>query len=496
MKYTLSGIVLLFYFIPFVCYSQDQAGTATDPSSSSSDRIINFPSKFFSRISGRAAGLDQKLSHQTDKYLRKLAKKEASLKKKLYQNDAASAKSLFVNDPEQQYAAMAQKLQKDSTKLSKITGVQYMPYMDSLQGSLSFLKNNPQLLGTSKIIPGDIQNSLGQLQQLQSKMQDAEQIRQFIQQRKDQINRYLSQYTHLPAGVSGIYSDYNKQLYYYTQQVQEYKEMLNDPDKMFKTVLQLLDKLPAFTGFMKSNSFLSGLFDIPADYGSSQSMLGLQTRDQVMSGIQSQLSSGGPGAMAAFNQNMQSAQQQLQQIKDKLSSLGAGGENVDNSRFKPNNQKTKSLFRRLEYGSNMQTVNGSSYFPTTTDLGLSVGYKLNNKTTIGVGASYKMGWGNSISHIHINGQGAGLRSFLDIQMKGNIFAAGGFEYNYQRPNDLSNVIGHLKNWQQSGLIGVSKIIPMNTKFFKKTKIQFLWDFLSYRQIPRAQPIKFRIGYNF
>jgi hypothetical protein len=54
----------------------------------------------------------------------------------------------------------------------------------------------------------------------------------------------------------------------------------------------------------------------------------------------------------------------------------------------------------------------------------------------------------------------------------------------------------ISSWQKSGLVGVSKIVSIKSKFFKKTKLQLLWDFLSYQQMPRTQPIKFRVGYNF
>jgi hypothetical protein len=52
------------------------------------------------------------------------------------------------------------------------------------------------------------------------------------------------------------------------------------------------------------------------------------------------------------------------------------------------------------------------------------------------------------------------------------------------------------SWQESGLLGISKIISVKSKLFKKTKVQLLWDFLSYQQLPRSQPLKFRVGYNF
>ena len=47
--------------------------------------------------------------------------------------------------------------------------------------------------------------------------------------------------------VSDKYMDeYNRQVYYYSQQVREYKETLNGPDKLEQKALVLLNKLPAF----------------------------------------------------------------------------------------------------------------------------------------------------------------------------------------------------------------------------------------------------------
>jgi hypothetical protein len=169
--------------------------------------------------------------------------------------------------------------------------------------------------------------------------------------------------------------------------------------------------------------------------------------------------------------------------------------------FKPNQQKTKTFWQRLEYGTNIQTIK-NNFFPTTSDIGLSVGYKLNNKSTIGVGASYKIGWGQDIKHISITSQGMSLRSYLDVKLKGSFYASGGLEYNYQ-PLSISDTAASAtqktlvaSSWQRSGLIGISKIVSIKSNFFKKTKLQLFWDFLSYQQVPRTQPIKFRVGYNF
>jgi hypothetical protein len=274
--------------------------------------------------------------------------------------------------------------------------------------------------------------------------------------------------------------------------------LLNNPDQLAQKVLKLLNRVEAFQQFMREHSQLAGLFSLPVGYGSAQSLAGLQTRAQTQALIQNQLASAGPNAQAMLQQNLQAAQGQLNTLKDKLNQLGGGSGDMDMPDFKPNNQKTKSFWKRLEYGTNMQTAKSSSFFPTTTDLGLSVGYKINDKSTIGIGASYKVGWGKDIRHIDISSQGAGVRSFLDVKLKGSFFASGGFEYNYQPVAYTPGIVAGDKAipWQQSGLVGISKIVSLKSKLFKKTKLQLLWDFLSYQQTPRSQALKFRVGYNF
>jgi hypothetical protein len=288
-------------------------------------------------------------------------------------------------------------------------------------------------------------------------------------------------------------------MFYYNEQVREYREMLNDPGKMMQTAMALLDKLPAFSTFMHNNSFLAALFSLPDNYGTSEGMVGLPSRNHVLALIQNQISAGGPNATAMLQSNLAMAQQDITKIRNKLSSLGAGSGDMQMPDFKPNSQKTKTFFDRLEYGTNIQTQTGSYYFPTTTDLGLSVGYKISNKNVVGIGGSYKVGWGQGFQHVNVSNQGASIRSYIDIQAKKSFYISGGFEYNYQlpiQPQGAQTVLPGWSSWQQSGLIGISKIVSMNTKVFKKAKVQFLWDFMSYEQIPRTQPIKFRIGYTF
>jgi hypothetical protein len=464
-----------------------------------SGKVFGFPSRLFGRIQSKTANLDQQLTSQTAKYLQRSARQEEKLKKKLYKVDSTGAKNLFATSA-QQYAALEQKIRTDTGRGAIPLRGPYMSYVDSLQTSLAFLQKTPQIVGSSADIQKQLQGSASQFQQLQAKMQDAGQVQQFLQQRKAQIGDYLRQYSQLPSGITSSFADYKKQAYYYSQQVQSYKEELNDPDKLLKTGLQVLNRLPAFTSFVQKNSMLASLLNVPSTPGSPASAIpgqGMPGRDQVLSVIQGAAGPNSQNVTAAMQQNIQSAQGEVDQLRNKIAGLGSsGGSDLEVPDFNPNDQKTRSFLRRLQVGTNLQSTHSSFLYPTTTDIGLSLGYKINSKNIIGVGASYKIGWGSDIQHIRISEQGVGLRSFLDIQIKKTWYASGGFEYNYQQPFAIQGIPRDLDSWQKSGLIGISKIISMKTRVFKNTKIQLLWDFLSYQQVPRSQPLKFRIGYSF
>jgi hypothetical protein len=102
-----------------------------------------------------------------------------------------------------------------------------------------------------------------------------------------------------------------------------------------------------------------------------------------------------------------------------------------------------------------------------------------------------MGWGKDVSHISLSSQGIGLRSYVDIKLKGSIWITGGYEQNYMQGFDKIPLLNDYSKWQQSGLLGLSK----KYKVGKKTgNMQLLWDFLSYEQTPQTQALKFRVGY--
>jgi hypothetical protein len=258
---------------------------------------------------------------------------------------------------------------------------------------------------------------------------------------------------------------------------------------------------------MKTNSQLSSLFSLPGSSSGPQILAGLQTRSQISETVKSQLTAAASGttsnnsnnssASTAAPSGLQSAQSQLAAYKAKLSQLGGGGSEIDApSNFRPNLEKTKTFLNRLMYGIDFQTTQSTYFFPAMTTIGLSIGYRLGKGNDVGVGAAMKIGWGTGFNHIAVTGQGAGLRSFVDIALKGSFSATGGFEYNYTAPFTEYQQLRQIQYWTKSALIGVSKTVSMKSALLKQTKLSLLFDALSYENVPKTAPLIFRVGYNF
>ncbi len=440
--------------------------------------------KYLATISAQAGSLEEKLDKKSQKVLAKFQRQESKIMAKLMKIDSSAAKELFDN--------AAAKYKGLEEKLKGGAAGQYIPKLDTLVTSLKFLQNNPELLSKGKEAAAKLKEAMGKVDGLKDKFHQAEAIKQFIKERKQFLKEQLGKF-----GFAKELKKLNKEVYYYAQQVNEYKEILKDSKKAEKKAIELLSKTKLFKDFMRKNSMLASLFRLPGDPNdpSAQvSLAGLQTRTQVNNLIQQQIAAGGPNAQAQFRQNIQDAQSQLNQLKDKVMKIGGGSSDAELPDFKPNNQKTKSFLQRLEYGTNIQSQKANAFFPVTSDIGLSLGYKLNDKSIIGIGSSFKMGWGSGFNNIRISSQGVGLRSYLDYKIKGSFWVSGGYEMNYRSAINSISQLQSYSAWQRSGLVGLSKVVSLKAKFFKKTKLQLLWDFLSYEQVPVTQPLVFRIGY--
>ncbi len=468
-------------------------------------------------IDRKINSLDDRLTRQTGKYLSSFARREEKLCKQLAKTDPSKAAELF-GDTKKTYENLSQKLSSATGKFDKLTSGEYMPGLDSLQGALAFLKDAANIVSKTKDIRQQLGNSLNQVNQLQNKLQQTAEIQGYLQERQQQIKQLLSHYTNLPKSVDKYFGKYQQDIYYYSQQVKECKELLNDPDKLVRKLLSTLQTIPAFSKFFSKYSMLASLFPTPGNYGTPQALSGLQTRADVQQVLQQQLSipsTNGSNASPAeyFQQQLQQAQGELSKLKDKLQQFGnTGGGSSDMAMpdFKPNGQKTRRFLQRIEWSASFQTQKSNNYFPVTTDAAFTAGYKLNEKYIIGAGISGKIGWGTGWKHLRITGEAVGMRAFAQwkapdllggsSRVMGRLWFTAGAEMSCGRKIESLAVFKNYTPWTKSALAGVTKKYSMRSPLKRgKTmqgSMQVMYDFLYRRNVPNTPAVVWRVGYNF
>lgn len=436
------------------------------------------------RLENKFAKTEEQLTRVMLRSLTKFRKSEERLLKKLKAKDSIAA-SLKAKNFAEKYDRISAQIQSPEKGLSENFSGGYIARLDSLQTLLDFRQAGltegasvPQLQAIS-----DLKKRINLLQ---VQMNTADALKKFVVQQQTQWKEQLGR-----LGLTKELLHFKKQAYYYQQEINEYKQLLNDPDKLAQKALSIASTLPAYKAFMAQNSQLAQLFRMPgANPGAAGGVPGLQTQNQVQQLLQQQLSGAGANS---FQQLQEQAGGVLNDMKSKLNEWGDGDGELPMPDFKPNQQKTKKLLKRLEFGLNVQSQRSSNILPSTTDVGLQAGYKLNDKSVIGVGIAYKMGWGKNLSEIRITHEGVGLRSFADVKLKKSIWITGAFEYNYQQAIRSVEQLKDLTAWQKSAMLGISKKYRIGNAG-RQGKLQLLWDFLSYSQVPRTPAIKFRLGY--
>lgn len=451
------------------------------------EALQRIPLKYINNIDDKIDKYTSRLSSKTEKTLAKLAKWENKIKILLERVSPETSQRLFGNNQLTFSAA----LEKYKQGKSVIDGyrAKYDEYRDKLTTGLKYLDEQKDKLNSKIVKP--LEKAREKARDLERDAQNTDAMQQFIRERRKMLLDEAVKY----IGKSKYLTKIDKEAYYYIETIRNYKELFTDKKKAEQLALKLLNKIPGFSRFMQDNSLMAQLFGSPNSTASLATLQGLQTRTSVNSLIQQRIAAGGPNAMEVIRQNFQQAQAEISKLKDKV--MQAGGDNGDANipNFKPNNQKTKTFLQRLDFGGNIQFSKSNSLLPTTADVALSIGYKLNDNSVIGVGASYKMGLG-SLRKISISHQGIGLRSFIDWKLKWQIYATGGFEMNYNAQFKNIRQLQNYSGWQQAGLIGVTKKLNIKTKFFKGTSVQLLYDMLYRQHNPVSQPILFRMGYKF
>lgn len=429
--------------------------------------------------------LQNQIRQSSNKYLSKSLKLERKLKQQFAKTDPARAEEVFGNI-DSLYKALKDTSCTTATENTKRHNL-YVARIDSMRSGIQYLLSS-KTFDQSTIAKEKLQAAISSYDQLQGKLNGNDAVVKYLQNRQQTLLTQLQQ-TELVQQFNTL----KKQLFYYKTSIAQFRQSLETRAGYEMILLRVLNKLPAFQQFFNRYSGLASIFRLPTA-GEDLSALGtagIQTRAQLEEALSRQLNITG-AANSALQQPIGNAQSVLNQYKNKLSGLKNGNDDPSLPDFKPNQEKTKRLKDRFEIGMNAQSKRSSNLFPATCDIGLSLGYKLNNRSTAGIGGSYRMGLGKDFRHMALTHQGVGLRSFLDYRLKGSFWLSGGGEMNYYALINRSGQLKDLSAWQTSALLGISKKFKATPKL--NGSLQVLYDFL-WKQQPSAQKIIVRAGYN-
>ena len=453
------------------------------------------PNSIVTSITNKANTYNAAIDKQTVKYLHKLQRQEKKLYRKLAKLDSTAAQQLFANS-NTTYQSLTQQITNPKVvAANKLT--QYIPQLDSTITALNYLNS------IKSVVP--LNNSDGKYNQLQHKLQATTQVQQLVANRKAQLLQVAQRYN-----LTTTLKKYNKTAYYYTAKIEEYKLVIKDPVKAEKLLLAALHKIPAFQKYFQQYSIIGQLFPQP-NSNAVANLAGLQTRAQVQQQIQA-LAAGSPGGMATITQSIQTAQNQLSQLKAKANSYTSNGGNIDDMPKGANEQKTKSLKQRLIYTANVQTSKGNNYLPNTAQLAAGIGYKLSNTKVVGVQTAYMLGLGNGLNKLQLSHQGFSIRNYADIKMgkKGGLWLTFEEDWNF---NNFTNNPDNTNPSQNpplggggalgrgtggraavsSSLLGLTKKYNLTSK--RKGEIRVLYNFLWKQQIG-GQRFIYRTGITF
>lgn len=454
--------------------------------SSDSTKPSLYDARLIYMVQQKSSKFLERIESINRKYLQQLEREDRRLDRTLAHKDSSLMSADFP-DGLRLYDVKLKEINERGSKIMEKSQNVYNGYLDTIRTALAFINAKGTEFSTNN---PTLDAALGKLNEVQVKLNQTEALKKLIEERRAFLSDRLNS-----VGMSKELLTFNRYLKKYSAAVNFYKEQFKKPAHVEKRLLEYLLHERAFGKFFAKHSQLASMFNFGGQSSTPDATIpGLQTRQLLQQEAMQRL---GNGADPSSNLRPQAtaAQASLTDVQTKLDNLKAKGQGVPAGT--PGIASTgKTFFKRLKYGTNLQNSTPNTFFPATTDFSLTVAYRFNQKIQAGVGAGGKVGWGKDIQHLSVTGQGASLKSFFEFKLKGGLNAFGGYEYHYNR---LFTGLGHIRNlreWSPSGLVGITRNIPVRSRFFAANKMMVLWDFLSYQQTPARQPLVVRIGYDF
>lgn len=466
---------ILFALTLISCFTYAQSDTL--------HLVKEVPLKYLKQTNLKIEKYSSQLSAKTEKTLKKLSKWENKIKNVLLKADPAMAERLFGAE-KNTFSSMLEKA-KQGKVIAENYKAKYDGYKDNLETNLAFLETNKQELGNTFVAP--LKKAHDKVQKLEKEVSKSDGAEMLIKERKKELISALFK----AGGKNKYLVRINKESYYYTESIRNYKQTFSEPGKAEEKAIEILNKIPAFKKFFQQNSKLSGIFGTTGSNSTASLPIinGLSSRADLQQYFSANLPSlTDPSAALQQQLQMPAFKTEL----DKLSSLKM--EKTSLPDFKPNSQKTKTFSQRIEKGFDVQFGKSINFLPASCNIGLKAGYKLNDRSTVGLGMGYILGLGKGWQNIKLTNEGLALRTYAKMKLIKSFDLQGGGEWNYRQSFKNIRSLQRSTEWQKSALIGINRTIDTGKKL--KGELQLLFDLFYNKHNPVTQPVIFRAGYHF
>ena len=347
------------------------------------DSIVTISSRKLEKMETKIENLNADFEKASQKYLSRLVKRERKLEAILARKDSVMSFDLFGDFESKYKAVLAEKFR--SNHASEIYNAPFdslLNVMKFLNGGVSNNLKSPQLL----------KETIESLNVLEGNLAQAQDISKFLDNRRKLLEEQFHKF-----GLSNKLKKYRKDIAYYNAQANEYNEIIKNPDLLERKILEKVSGLPAFQSFFANNSQIASLFVLPGKNSvgeggpEGKALQGIQNRSSVYAALNEKAGTPGVNPGSEIQGKIDEAQNQVQNLKNKLASLMEGSVSNGNPEMqnspKINDQRSKSLGKRIIWGFNLQSQRARSFFPSRSDIGIFAGYKLTDNLNAGIGGS-------------------------------------------------------------------------------------------------------------
>lgn len=442
------GFIML---ISFPVLSQEKVGKQLI------DKSIRKGNALLDDFSDKCARRTQKAGKRFERYERKMMKAAESKRLKSKGDSLSAAQdTAFKPKAREIIANEAQNLGKE-------------PLLDSLRLISGFsgyagLSPDRQLTGKTKESIDRAQQQLDITQRAKSE----------LLQRKEYWKAQVKEHPEYGKWLTKM----EKERYYYTAQINEYRKVLRDPATLDDKLMNTLRSDPRFSDFVAT------LPAKPQDPGK------MQPRQLVQQMMQSQAAAIDSDPVQLIKDAQKKGSDLLGDLSNQASSFG----NLDNAtqvpKFTPNPYKTKSFWERINVGFDLQFDRSTRFYPASGVAGAQASFNFDQRFSAGVLANYRFGTGE-IKRIRFSHAGAGYGAFANYKVWKGLGVQAGYERNRRAETEV-NETRYAAEWSSSALAGLTWEYGIGKKL--KGSVGVFFDALYKRHTPQTNAVLWRMGW--